>query len=103
METLKEIIKDTKLINDEILDQIIEIVDEVDKINYSDYITFNELKVFIKDYETFNTRDKIQDISSKIDILLNNYINSTVTEITTMTTETEDSEQNYISVSSYQH
>lgn len=98
MENLKEIMQNTKIIDNEILDQIIEIVDEVEKINYSDYIIFNELKVFIKDYETFNTRDKIQDIITKIDILLNNYINSTVSEITTMTTETEDSEQNYISV-----
>lgn len=75
---------------DEILDQLIEMIDEYDKITNKEYITLNELKVYIKDFETFDTKDKIQEIITKIDILLNNYVESTAYDNIANITETED-------------
>lgn len=92
MENIKEILQGSEDVDDEVLDQIIEVIDEIDIVNSQTYIILNELKVFIKDYETFDTRDKIQEIISKIDIHLNNYVNITVSENTNMNTETEDVE-----------
>lgn len=93
MESLREIMENTEEFNDEVLDQIIEIIDETDRIDSQTYISFNELKVFIKDYETFDTRDKIQEIISKIDLQLNNYVNSAVSENSTMVTEVDEAEK----------
>lgn len=81
MEYIKEILQGNEDIDNNVLEQIIEILDEIETIDQQTYIVLNELKIFIKDYETFDTRDNIQEIISKIDIILNNYVNNTVSEI----------------------
>lgn len=80
MEYIKEILQGNEDIDDNVLEQIIESIDEIEIIDQQTYIVLNELKIFIKDYETFDTRDDIQEIISKIDIILNNYVDNTVSE-----------------------
>lgn len=92
MEYLKELMQSTEEINEETLEQIVEIVDETKFVDSDLYIIFNELKVFIKDYETFDTRDTIQEIISKIDVLLTEYVNTTVSDKTNVS-ESEEPEK----------
>ena len=94
MEYIKEILQGNEDIDNNVLEQIIEILDEIESIDQQTYIVLNELKIFIKDYETFDTRDNIQEIISKIDIILNNYVNNTVSEISenSIVQESKDTE-----------